>query len=225
MNTMTAGDLDLDEPLGFDREDHVDEPAELERSDHAGEQSKRPPGAPRNRTGRRRWPLIALAVLAALGSAGTAFFGRAWLAQRDSTTQTAQVRATATAFVEALTNFDPGTVDADFSRIQSFATGQFAGQARQFFGSSIRQQLQAAAAASRGQVRDLFVESLSGGGATVFAVVDQTYLNDKLKSPMADTLRLELDMSDGSSGWRVAAVTVLQSPGGFPASSSNGVTP
>lgn len=177
-----------------------------------------PASAPTRRP--RRWPTVLLAGLAVAGFAGTGYFGRAWLAQRASGSQEAQVRSTATGFVTALTNFDPGTVVGDFSRIQSYATGSFATQARQFFGSTIGQQLQAAGAASRGQVADLFVESLSASQATVFAVVDQTYLNDKMSSAAADTLRLELVLSEQGSAWKVSTVTVLQSPAGFPTTSA-----
>ncbi len=167
----------------------------------------------------RMWLTMLCAVLAVVGFAGTGYFGKAWLSQRSSNAELAQVRSTAAAFSTALSNFDPGTVDADFARIQSYATGSFATQAKQFFGSSIRQQLETAGAASRGQVADLFVESMNSGAATVFAVVDQTYLNDKLTSAAADTLRLELSMVKGASGWKISAVTVVQSPAGFPASS------
>lgn len=181
-------------------------------------------GGKRVRSGgpRRWWPTVLCAVLAVIGFAGTGFFWRAWQSQRSTGGSTTQVRSTATGFVTALTNFDPGTVDSDFTRIQSYATGAFATQAQQFFGSSIRQQLTTAGAASRGQVRDLFVESMSGNEATVFVVVDQTYINGKLTSPVSDTLRLELGLTDGSSGWQVASVTVLQSPTGF---SSAGTAP
>jgi hypothetical protein len=175
---------------------------------------------PALKTRRRRWPFLVCAVLIVAGFSGTGYFGSQWLAQRSSAAETAQVRTTSAEFVTALTNFDPGTVDADFARIQHLATGSFATQARQFFGSSIRQQLQAAGAASRGQVLDLFIEALSGSQATVFAVVDQTYLNSKMTSPTADTLRLELVLSDGSSGWLVSTVTVVQSPAGFPGSAA-----
>lgn len=170
----------------------------------------------------RVWRSLALtcALIAAASLAAAGFFAQAWWSQRSSSSssqqEAAQVRSTAGAFVSALTNFDPGTVNTDFTRIQSYATGAFATQAKQFFGSSIRQQLQSAGAASRGQIADLFVESLSGTQATVFAVVNQTYLNDKMTSPAADTLRLELVMSDLASGWHISAVTVLQSPNGFP---------
>jgi hypothetical protein len=169
---------------------------------------------------RARWLSVLLAVLAVLGLAGTAFFARAWWGQRSSQSQTAsqttQVRTAADGFVTALTNFDPGTVDADFGRIQGYATASFATQAKQFFSSSIRSELQTAGAASRGQVQDLFIESLSGNQATVFAVVDQTYVNDKMTTPSADTLRLELGMTQLKSGWKISTVTVVQSPAGFP---------
>jgi hypothetical protein len=165
-----------------------------------------------------RWPTAFLAVVAVLGLAGTGFFARAWADQRSSASSspTTAVRAAADGFVTALTNFDPGNVATDFGKIQDYATGSFATQAKQFFSTSIRSQLEAAGATSRGQVQDLFIESLSGGQATVFAVVDQTYANDKMSSPASDTLRLELGMTQLASGWKVAAVTVVQSPAGFP---------
>jgi hypothetical protein len=181
----------------------------------SGRDSWAPP-ARRNGRAPQAWLTILCAALAVAGFAGTGFFGKSWLAQRSTNAELAQVRSSAAGFVTALTNFDPGTVDADFAHIQSYATGSFATQAKQFFSSSIRQQLETAGAASRGQVADLFVESMSGNAATVFAVVDQTYLNDKLTSAAADTLRLELSMLEGTSGWKISAVTVVQSPAGFP---------
>jgi len=222
--TITEERLEHDDGLAPDDPDGAAGAATTSASDGQGEGAPAP-RSPRPAERRRRWPLVLCVLLAVLGFGGSGYFGRAWLQQRADDNQVTQVRATATGFVQALTNFDPGTVDADFARIQAYATGSFATQAKQFFGSSIRQQLQTAGAASRGQVRDLFVESLSGGDATIFAVADQTYLNDKLTSAQADTLRLELDMTDGAGGWRVAAVTVLQSPAGFPTASGSSTTP
>ena len=103
-------------------------------------------------------------------------------------------------------------MDRDFDTIESYGTGDFAKQANQFFGSTIRQQLEAALASSRGQVRSLYVQSLAGGRASVYGVVDQTYVNDKMTSPTADQLDIVTDLTDGASGWKISEVTVLNSP-------------
>jgi hypothetical protein len=163
----------------------------------------------------KRWPTVVCAVLAAIGFAGSGYFVRYWLNDRTTSSQANQVRTTTSAFVTALTNFNPGNIDTDFAKIQSLATGTFANQARQYFGSSIRNQLIAAHAGSRGQVRDLFVESLAGGQADVFVVVDQSYTNSRIASMATDTLRLDIGLTDTSAGWRVSSVNVLQSPSGF----------
>jgi Mce-associated membrane protein len=164
---------------------------------------------------RRRRPgrlVAALAVVAALGLAGSLFFGISWAKDRAGAAQAGAVRTTATGFLMCLTNFDPSTVDADFARIASYATGTFARQSNQFFGSSIRQQLESAQASSRGQIRHLYVEGLQADRASVYADVDQTYVNNKIGSPQADELRLVLSLSRQASTWKVSDVNVLQAP-------------
>ncbi len=162
----------------------------------------------------RNRPAAFLAMTTILGLAGTVGFGIAWSAQTTYQHQAAQVRATSVNFLMSLTNFNPNTVDADFARISGYATGNFANQAHQFFGTKIRQELETTRAASRGQVRHLFVESLSARSASVYAVVDQTYANAKMGAPNADVLRLvlQLDRAPGSKFWKIADVTVLQPP-------------
>ena len=167
----------------------------------------RPPSGRRLRSLGRRL----VAVAAVVGIAGTLLFGHAWAVQRQQAANEASVRSVANGFLLSLTNFDAKSIDADFNRVQSYATGSFASQANQFFGSTIRKQLEAALASSRGQVRDLFVQSASAGKATVFAVVDQTYVNAKMSAPAADVLRIVLDLASRPSGWKVADVTVLGS--------------
>ncbi|MDA8056952.1 MAG: hypothetical protein M0032_03120 [Actinomycetota bacterium] len=159
-----------------------------------------------------RWGRRALAVVAVLGIAGTAGFGHAWAVQRNTLSQETAARTTARNFLLALTNFTSKNVDAQFNEVQGFATGPFESQSNQFFGSSIRQQLEAALASSRGQIRDLYVQSVSGNAATVYGVVDQTYVNDKMSSPAADVLRVVVNLTDTSSGWKISAVTVLNNP-------------
>lgn len=156
---------------------------------------------------------IALWCVAVLGVIGTVAFGQAWLSQRAQLDQQATVRTVSGDFLLALTNFDAKNVDADFNRIQTYATGSFATQSNQFFGTTIRQQLETALASSRGQIRDLFVQSLNGNHASVYAVVDQTYVNSKMQAPAADVLQIVTDLTKVSSGWKISNVTVLNNAG------------
>ena len=190
---------------------------------------------PRWVTGGRSGPWVAgLAVLAALGLAGTIGFGIAWAGLHARQTGEAQASASARSFLIDLTNFDAKTVDADFGAVTSMATGNFATQAQKFFNSAIRQDLEKALASSRGQVRSLYVQSYGGGQATVYAVVDQLYVNDKITSPQTDVLRMVVTMRQVAGRWKVADVTVLQGPsltaGSSPtakgsASSTSGTSP
>ena len=176
---------------------------------------------------RRHAPLLgtrrrrrALAVVAVLGIVGTVGFGHAWAVQRTTLDREAVVRTTAQNFLLALTNFTSKNVDTQFNEVQSFATGSFESQSNQFFGSSIRQQLEAALASSRGQIRNLYVQSAAASTASVYAVVDQTYVNDKMRSPAADVLRVVVNLTDTAAGWKISAVTVLNNPSSSPAPAS-----
>lgn len=168
--------------------------------------------AARRRGLRRRGGTVVLAVLAVLGIAGTVGFGLAWAGLHSRQSGETQARDAARSFVVDLTNFDAKTVDADFRAITSMATGPFASQAQKFFNSAIRQDLQRALASSRGQVRSMYVQTYGTGQATVYAVVDQLYVNDKITTPQTDVLRLVVTMTQVAGRWRVADVTVLQGP-------------
>ena len=174
----------------------------------------------------RRWALaLAALALAATGAAVT--FGLKWSQLSQSATQQVTVRRVASTFLTQLTTFKPTTVDADFQALLTFATGDFAKQANQFFGSNIRQQLEQAQAESEGQIRNLYVQSLSAGKAEVYAVVDQTYTNNTIakagSQPVADVLRVVLDLVNTSGNWKISAVSVLQAPGASGSSSSASV--
>lgn len=156
---------------------------------------------------------IVVVVIAVLGVVGTAVFGHAWASLNDQQNQQTQVRSVTNSFLLALTNFDSKSVDADFNKIQQYATGSFATQSNQFFGSTIRSQLEAALASSRGQIRSQFVQSINGNKASVYSVVDQTYVNNKMTSPSADELQIQTDLTLTGSGWKVSNVTVLNNSG------------
>ncbi|HWC38259.1 MAG TPA: hypothetical protein VG476_07010 [Acidimicrobiales bacterium] len=172
-------------------------------------------GAKRDRrasTGIPRWLVGVLAVIAGVGIALAALFGIWWNGMRVQAANRSAAQRTAQNFLIALTNFDARTVNADFSRITSYATGDFAKQAVQFFGPQIRQQLQQAQAQSRGEISSLYVQSASNTTASVYGVVDQTIVNRNFNAPQADELRIVLSMNKISAGWRVGNVTVLQAP-------------
>lgn len=190
----------------------------------AGAGGRRPARSGRLRSAAHEAP--ALALVAALGLAGTAGFGLAWAFDRGNASPTPGVLSASRNVVLALTNFDPGTIKSDFAQIRSDATGGFASQARRFFGTRIQGELKAANAASRGTVQELYVQSVSGGRATVFAVVSQRYLNKDASAPVNDTLRLVIGLTDIGGSWKTSSVQVLQQPvsagGGSPVTGGTG---
>jgi len=161
---------------------------------------------------RRRAAVIALAALALAGLVGTLGFGFAWAGQRSQAAGEAAAKQAASSLLVDLTNFNAKTVDADFSAITSMATGTFAGQAKTFFNSTIRHQLEVALASSRGQIRNEYVQTYTGNAASVYAVIDQLYANNKVATPQSDVLRVVVDESDTPAGWKVSDVTVLEGP-------------
>jgi hypothetical protein len=165
--------------------------------------------------------VVVVAVLALLGLFGTVFFFHRYRTLSDRGHVAGQVNKVSTDFLTALTNFNANTIDADFVRIQGFATGDFASQAAKFFGSDVRQALAKVQATSRGQIHFLYVESIQGDTATVFGEVDQTIANLNFSRPEQDVLRVALTLKKLSAGWRVSEVTVLQGPASVAPSTSS----
>jgi hypothetical protein len=163
-------------------------------------------------TGIPRWLVGVLAVMAGTGIALAALFGIWWNGLRVQAANRSAAEQTGRNFLIALTNFDSRTVNADFKRITSYGTGDFAKQAQQFFGPQIRQQLQATQAQSRGEISSIYVQSATNNSASVYAVVDQTIVNRNFNAPQADELRIVLSLNKINAGWRVGEVTVLQAP-------------
>lgn len=124
-------------------------------------------------------------------------------------------------FLTEVFNFNAKTVDSDFNAVTRMATGAFSTQSQQFFNTSIRKALEQALAESRGQIRHLEVQSENQGDgrASVYAVIDQTYVNNKTTSPQADVVRLIADLQQVGGVWKISNVTVLE--GATPASASS----
>lgn len=160
--------------------------------------------------------VTAISIVVAIG------FGLAWSNLQSQENTRATVRRVASDFLLALTNFRPNTIDSDFRAIATYATGNFAKQSSQFFGSTIRQQLESAQASSEGQLRYIYIQNIQGNQASVYAEVDQTYANAKVTTPQADVLQVALGMVDTPSGWKISAVSVLQPPASPSAPSGSG---
>jgi hypothetical protein len=153
---------------------------------------------------------IGLVVVAIAGLVGTLVFGLLWATKGGLGPQDPAVLSASRAFLNDLTNFNAKSIDADFSSITSMATGSFSGQAKQFFNSAIRTDLESALAQSQGQIRSIYVQSESGNQASVYAVVDQVYVNNKISTPQSDVLRILVDLQKVDSRWKIADVTTLE---------------
>ena len=168
---------------------------------------KRRPGGDRDRTAPSRRTFRVVSLLAVLGLAGTLVFGVLYATKGSSgPVQDPAVVSASRAFLTDFFNFNAKTVDADFNAVTDMATGAFSTQAKQFFNTSIRKALEQALAESRGQIRYLEVQSENQGAGTasVYAVVDQTYVNNKITSPQADVVRLIADLQQVGGVWKIS---------------------
>jgi hypothetical protein len=166
---------------------------------------------------------ILLGAVAVIGLIGTLTFGILWAGKGTSpgTHQDPAVKSAATTFLTDFFNFNAKSIDSDFNAITAMATGNFSTQANQFFNSAIRTQLEKALAESRGQVRVMYVQSENDAQTTasVYAVIDQVYVNNKIGAPQSDVVRLIVDLTKVGSAWKISNVSVLE--GATPASTGS----
>jgi hypothetical protein len=152
------------------------------------------------------WALFVLAVVAAV------LFALLWQSAQSHERRRAEVASAATSFLLALTNFSGATIETDIAEIRRYAVGDFADQVETFFDPPAVQALRTAQAKSVGRVRSLFVQSLSGGSATVFGVVDEAVSNSGQPAPRTELIRIDIEMIETTEGWKVNRVNILQSP-------------
>ncbi len=164
----------------------------------------------RSRATANRSRPIGLVVLAVAGLVGTVVFAVLWATKGGSGQQDPAVLAASRSFLNDLTNFNAKSIDADFSSITAMATGSFSNQAKQFFNSAIRTELEAALAQSQGQIRNIYEQSDSGNQASVYAVVDQVYVNNKITTPQSDVLRILVNLQKVGGKWKISDVTTLE---------------
>jgi hypothetical protein len=178
----------------------------------ADEQPRTVGGAAQRRRSTSPWLVPFLLILTALSLIAAIGFALAWSNLQSQQNTKTTVTRVARDFLLSLTNFTPANLDNRLSNLSTYATGDFAKQENQFFGTSIRQALQKVQASSRGQIRYIYVQTLNGDQATVYAWVDQTFINNKLTSPQTDVLQVSLGMFDRPAGWKIGSVSVLNSP-------------
>lgn len=177
-------------------------------------------GPARSRPGRvvtvPRWLATAVVAAALVATVAAVLFGVSWAGLNGQQADQAAVERVARSTVMNLTNLSPKTLDQYIAQLEAGATGQFLQQLKQEFNSGLRAQLLQAQAQAQGQIRNLYVQSLHGDRATVFAVADMTYVNRKDTAPVSDRVLFELDLVKTGAGWQVDAVTnPIASPGSF----------
>jgi len=183
----------------------------------------RPAGASPRRVSPPRARVLAsvLALALALAVAAAVVFGVLWSGQHRADASRQEAVKTAEDLMLALTNFDASTIDRDFKRISTYATGQFAQQLPPTFGNpKLRRELEQANAKSRGRVHALY---LKVGGpsnqASVYVVVDQTSESNRYKGLLTDVIQAKVDMVMTPRGWRVDHLSAINSqanPGSSP---------
>ena len=167
----------------------------------------------RRRPTRARILAVAPWAVAAVAVAAAVTFAVLWIDARGAARQQEEVAGSAREFLQALTNFSPQTIEQDVEEIRSFAVGQFAEEVESTFSEERIQAIRESEAVSTGRVQSVFLQSLEGTTASVFAVVRQTIINRSLPAPRVDILRVDLGMIETADGWRVNSVEILQSPG------------
>lgn len=152
------------------------------------------------------WVLFVLALAAA------GFLYLQWRSATVAEDRRAEVRSTATDFLDALTNFRAGTIDRDAAELRDLAVGQFAEEVDEFFGEEAAAAIRRSRAVSTGETEAVFVQEVSGESAVVFGVVRQTVDNDQLSQPRIEIVRTEIRMIETADGWKVNQVDILQTP-------------
>lgn len=153
------------------------------------------------------WFLLSLALVAAVT------FAVLWQQERTRASQEDELRAQATEFINDLTSISAATAEADAQAIKEWAVGDFADEAEVFYGEEAIDAVVDAEASTEGDIQELFVQSLSDGEGSVFAVINFTVTNAGTDEPKTDTVRMTIEMIESEGRWRVNSVRVLESPG------------
>jgi Mce-associated membrane protein len=152
------------------------------------------------------------ALVIVLAGAGVTF-ALLWQGQREMEARRVEVEDVTRLFLTALTSFTAERIERDVEEIRSFAVGEFSDEVDQTFGPERIAAIQQSRANSVGRVREVYVESLEGSSAQVFAVVQETVVSSTQTTPQTDVLRVLVGLIETPDGWKVDSVEILPSPG------------
>ncbi|MFP5308331.1 MAG: hypothetical protein ACLGIR_01990 [Actinomycetes bacterium] len=150
-----------------------------------------------------------LVTVLALALAGWSTWQWQVLAAREDAVLT--VRATATDVLTVLTNWDADELDTTRTSLEAAGTDAFAEQVDEFVGPQAAEALAAAGTRSEGAVEDLFVQSIDGDRAVVFAIVAQALVSDDTEGvvqPATRAAELRLQLVDGR--WLVDGIDLIE---------------
>jgi len=154
-------------------------------------------------------------VLFVVATGIAAFTGWKYEQATASDKQQAQVKAVGARLLVAISNFDGVTIDADVRTLKGLAVGRFASDLNGVFTPDRIDQIKKLKVTSSGKIRSVFVQNVSGGNASVFAVVDET-TDNSASAPKTETVRFDIALIDTKAGWKIENVEILQSPGASP---------
>lgn len=159
---------------------------------------------------RRRFGLVAVLVpwvLVAVLAGVTAVALLQWQTLRSADADTAQARAAAIEVVRLLTEWDASDgLEDTRQELQALAADDFAGQIDELFGAEEVQQLVEAGVRSEGEIGDVFVQSLEGDNAEVFAVVTQTTTTARVDFPTSVIQRAAITLERQDGRWLAVSV-------------------
>jgi hypothetical protein len=165
------------------------------------------------------WLLLAVSLFAAVT------FAVLLKMKADSVTREEQaedaVREQSTEFVLKLTNVSFESIDEDVSDLKSMATGALLEEINELFSADNTEAIKDAQVELRGEIDDIFIQSLGDDTASVFVVVTLEVSNNSTEAPAPGIARMEMGLANTDSGWKPDRLQLFQSPdqaGIFPGS-------
>jgi hypothetical protein len=156
------------------------------------------------------WTLFGVALAAAV-TFGILLKVKADEVAREENAEDA-VREQATEFILTLTNVTFETIDGDVSELRQMATGQLLDEIDELFSEDNTGAIKDARVELRGEIDEIFIQSLGDESATVFIVASLDVSNETSEAPVPGIARMELGLDKTGEGWKADRLELFQSP-------------